>query len=279
MLDKRVCFIEVETNDNGRRELKRLDGLAIKGRVSRKMGSVLSDARISVANLKRSQVEYLTTYTSPYVNPSVRKKINIYAGYEKAGWGRIFTGDIYKALPEGIPDTWLNIEAKSLFYQNRIPLSYGLQNVTMEEAGKSIATNLGLSFEWQASSQKTLDVFNFSGSQAQLIKEYNELDDVVMFEDNGVLKVVDKIAKRGDKTAKLVNANSGLIGQPEPDQFGVKFKCLLDASLYCGDWVKLESRNLPMINGYYQVYTIDFDFASREQQFYCEIYAKNYGVA
>jgi len=279
MLDKRVCFIEVETNDNGRRELKRLDGLAIKGRISRKMGSVLSDARISVANLKRSQVEYLTTYTSPYVNPSVRKKINIYAGYEKAGWGRIFTGDIYKALPEGMPDTWVNIEAKSLFYQNRIPLSYGLQNVTMEEAGKSIATNLGLSFEWQASSQKTLDVFNFSGSQAQLIKEYNELDDVVMFEDNGVLKVVDKIAKRGDKTAKLVNENSGLIGQPEPDQFGVKFKCLLDASLYCGDWVKLESRVLPMINGYYQVYTIDFDFASREQQFYCEIYAKNYGVA
>lgn len=279
MLDKRVCFIEVETNDNGRRELKRLDGLAIKGRISRKMGSVLSDARISVANLKRSQVEYLTTYTSPYVNPSVRKKINIYAGYEKAGWGRIFTGDIYKALPEGMPDTWVNIEAKSLFYQNRVPLSYGLQNVTMEEAGKSIATNLGLSFEWQASSQKTLDVFNFSGSQAQLIKEYNELDDVVMFEDNGVLKVVDKIAKRGDKTAKLVNENSGLIGQPEPDQFGVKFKCLLDASLYCGDWVKLESRVLPMINGYYQVYTIDFDFASREQQFYCEIYAKNYGVA
>lgn len=279
MLDKRVCFIEVETNDNGRRELKRLDGLAIKGRVSRKMGSVLSDARISVANLKRSQVEYLTTYTSPYVNPSVRKKINIYAGYEKAGWGRIFTGDIYKALPDGMPDTWLNIEAKSLFYQNRVPLSYGLQNVTMEEAGKSIATNLGLSFEWQASSQKTLDVFNFSGSQAQLIKEYNDLDDVVMFEDNGVLKVVDKIAKRGDKTVKLVNENSGLIGLPEPDQFGVKFKCLLDSSWYCGDWVKLGSRVLPMINGYYQVYTIDFDFASREQQFYCEIYAKNYGVA
>lgn len=279
MLDKRVCFIEVETNDNGRRELKRLDGLAIKGRVSRKMGSVLSNAKISVANLKRSQVEYLTTYTSPYINPSVRKKINIYAGYEKAGWGRIFTGDIYKALPDGKPDTWLNIEAKSLFYQNRIPLSYGLQNVTMEEAGKSIANNLGLSFEWQATSKKSLDVFNFSGSQAQLIKEFNELDDVVMFEDNGVLKVVDKIAKRGNKTAKLVNENSGLIGVPEPDQFGVKFKCLLDASLYCGDWIKLESRILPMINGYYQVYTIDFDFASREPQFYCEIYAKNYGVA
>lgn len=279
MLDRRVCFIEVETNDNGRQELKRLDGLAIKGRVSRKMGSVLSDAKISVANLKRSQLEYLTTFTSPYVKPSVRKKINIYAGYEKAGWGRIFTGDIYKALPTGMPDTWLNIEAKSLYYQNRIPLSYGLQNVSIEDAGQSIANNLGLSFEWQATSKKTLDVFSFCGSQAQLIKQFNELDDVVMFEDNGTLKVIDKIAKRGDKTAKLVNEKSGLIGQPEPDQFGVKFKCLLDASLSCGDWVKLESRVLPVINGYYQIYTIDFDFASREQQFYCEIYAKNYGVS
>lgn len=279
MLNKRVCFIEVETNDNGRRELKRLDGLAIKGRVSRKMGSILSEAKLSVANLKQSQLEYLTTYTSPYINPSVRKKINIYAGYENSGWGRIFTGDIYKALPDGMPDTWLNIEAKSLFYQNRIPLSYGLQNVSMEEAGKSIANNLGLSFEWQATSKKTLDVFNFCGSQAQMIKEYNELDDVIMFEDNGVLKVVDKIAKRENRSAKLISPQTGLIGLPEPDQFGVKLKCLLDASLFCGDWIQLVSEKLPVVNGYYQIYTIDFDFASREQQFYCEIYAKNYGVA
>lgn len=278
MQNKRVCFIEVECNDNGRRQLKRLDGLAIKGRVSRKAGSVLSDASISVANLSKSDIEFLTTYTSPYINPSIRKKLNIYAGYESTGWGRIFTGDIYKALPSDMPDVWLNIEAKSLFYQNRVPISYGVGNITTEQLGKGIADELGLSFEWQATSKKIIDWFDFAGSKAGLLKEFNKLDDITMFEENGIIKVIDKIAKPPQGTIKLISKDTGMIGRPEPDQFGIKLKCLLDSSLACGQWIKVESVTLPAINGIYQIYAIVFYFASREAQFYCDIYAKNYGV-
>ena len=278
MLDKRICFVEVKCIDNGKKQMKRLDGLAIKGRVSRKAGSTLADARISVANLTHNDIEYLTTFTSPYVKPIVKKKINIYAGYEKTGWGRIFSGDIYKALPDDMPDIWMHIEAKSLFYENRIPISYGLQNVSVKQLGQGIAENLGLSFEWQATSKKTIDIFNFTGSKAELIKEYNSLDDITMFEDNGVIKVIDKIAKPPQGSIKLISKDTGMIGRPEPDQFGVKLKCLLDPSLACGQWIRVESVKLPAINGYYQIYTLDFDFASREQQFYCDIYAKTSGV-
>lgn len=278
MHNKRVCFVEVETKDNGKLELKRLDGLAIKGRVSRKMGSVQADAEISIANLTRSDIEYLTTFTSPYVKPKVKKRINIYAGYEETGWGRIFSGDIASALPEGMPDTWLNIKAKSLYYQNRIPLSYGIGNVSMQELGQSVANNLGLDFEWQATSTKTIDYFDFNGSFAGLIKEYNKLGDVTMYEDNGVIKVVDRIAKRGDKQIKLISKDSGMIGIPEPDEIGCKVKCLLDASLFCGDWVKVQSERLKAINGEYQVYGLNFIFSSRETDFYCDILGKAYGV-
>lgn len=278
MRNKRVCFVEIECIDNGQRSLKRLDGLAIKGRVSRKMGSILSEARVSIANLTKQDIEYLTTYTSPYINPSVLKRINIYAGYEETGWGRIFTGDIYKALPSDMPDTWLNIEAKSLYYQNRVPISYGVTNTSSKDLAQSIANNLGLAFDWQATSTKTFDIFNFLGSKTGLIKEYNNLEDVTMFEENGVLKVVDKLSKPPEGSIKVINKDTGMIGIPEPDQFGVKVKCLLDPSLFCGSWIKVESVKLPTINGNYQIYTLDFDFASRENPFYCDIYAKNYGV-
>jgi hypothetical protein len=107
MQNRRVCFIEVETEDNGKKELKRLEGLAIRGTVNRKAGSMQSDAKLSVANLTQSDVEFLTTFTSPYVRPKVKKKINIYAGYTNTGWGKIFSGDITKALPSDLPDTWL----------------------------------------------------------------------------------------------------------------------------------------------------------------------------
>lgn len=297
MQNKRVCFIEVECIDNGTRrsvsdessslsssapaparQLKRLDGLAIRGRVSRKMGSTQSDADVSIANLTQSDIEYLTTFTGPYVKPKVQKKINIYAGYENTGWGRIFSGDIERALPDGQPDVWLNIKAKSLYYSNRIPLSYGVANTTNKELAKSIANNLGLAFEWQATSQKTIDVFNFTGSKAGLIKEFNDLEDVTMFEDNGVIKVVDKISKPPQNGVKLISKDTGMIGIPEPDQYGIKVKCLLDASLKVGGWIKTQSVRLPGTNGIYQIYTLDFDFSSREQQFYCDIYAKASGV-
>lgn len=278
MKNNRVCFFEIETNERGKRELKRLDGLAFRAKVSRKRGAVLSEANISIANLTRSDVEYLTTYMSPYINPGIRKKINVYAGYDTTGYGRIFTGDIYKALPSDMPDTWLNIEAKSLFYQNRVPISYSAQNISMQEAGKSVANQLGLDFEWQADTQKTIDVFNFRGSKAQLIEKYNSFGDVVAFEDNGVLKVQNKNAKRGKGQIKLISKDTGMIGIPEPDQFGVKVKCLLDPSLACGDWIRVQSDRLKSVNGEYQIYTLDFDITSREQAFYCDIYAKNYGV-
>lgn len=278
MKNNRVCFLEIETNERGKRELKRLDGLAFRAKVSRKRGQVLSEANISIANLSRSDVEYLTTYMSPYINPGIRKKINVYAGYDTTGYGRIFTGDIYKALPSDMPDTWLNIEAKSLYYQNRVPISYSAQNVTMQEAGQSVANQLGLDFEWQADTQKTIDVFNFRGSKAQLIDKYNSFGDVVAFEDNGVLKVQNKDAKRGKGQIKLISKDTGMIGIPEPDQFGVKVKCLLDPSFACGDWIRVQSDRLKSVNGEYQIYTLDFDITSREQAFYCDIYAKNYGV-
>lgn len=279
MQNKRVCFVEIEINDNGQKQLKRLDGLAIKGKISRQAGSTTATAKISIANLTQSDLTYLTTYTSPYIKPKTTKLINIYAGYENTGWGKIFSGDIVTAIPDGIPDTWLNIDAKSLYYQNRIPLSYGVSNITTQELGKSISETLGLNFDWQASSKKTIDLFNFAGSKAQLIKEFNKLDNIQMYEDNGTLKVVDNIVKRPANTVKVISKDTGMIGVPEPDQFGVKVKTLLDPSLFCGDWFNLQSSVLPGLNGFYWIYTLDFTFASRETEFYCEIYGKTQGVS
>lgn len=279
MKNKRVLFVEIETIDNGNKQLKQLDGIAIKGTVHRKMGSVQAEAKISIANLAQSDIEYLTTYTSPYFKPSNKKMINIYAGYEESGWGRIFSGDIIKAVPSDMPDIWLNIEAKSGFYDSRAPLSYGLTNSSMKELAQSIANNNNLAFDWQATTQKTISL-NFSGGKAHLIKEYNNLGDVTMFEDNGVLKVIDQKPKppENQNGMKVISKDSGMIGEPEPDENGVKVKCLLDASVACGKWVQIKSVKLPTINGIYQVYDLTFDFANRETQFYCNISAKRSGV-
>lgn len=276
MKNKRVCFVEVECiSPSGNKQLKRLDGLAIKGTVSRKAGTVQAEASVSVANLTKPTLEYLTTYTTPYFNPKTKKRINIYAGYEDTGWGQIFSGDIIEAIPQNMPDVWLNIKAKSLYYNQRVPISYGVGNVSMRELAQSIANELRLPLDWQSESTKNIAGFDLVGSKGDLIKEYNKLGGVIMFEDNGKLKVIDKNAQPpiGNK-AKLISLHTGLIGDFEPDQYGIKGKCLIDPSMKLGDWIKTESIKLPGTNGYYRIYTLDFDFASREQQFYCKFYGR-----
>ena len=282
MDNKRVLFVEIETinPENKKRMLKQIEGLAIKGKVSRKGGSTQAEAQISIANLPQEDIEFLTTYTSPYMKPKTKKLIRIYAGSTQTGWGQIFSGDIEEAIPNDIPDTWFNIKAKSLFYANRTPLSFGVTNITAKDLAQSISKELNLNFDWQATSQKSFDQFQHTGSKTGLIKQFNKLDDVTMYEDNGVLHVVDKVTNKptNDKGVKLITKDTGMIGIPEPDQYGVKVKCLLDASLNISKWIKVESVKLPTINGYYQIFDLDFDFANREQSFYCNIYAKTNGV-
>ncbi len=277
-MDKRICYIQIQT-PSGDKEIK---NISIRGNITRKMSETGSTAKISIANLSKEDVEYLTTYTSPYVDQSKKKRINVFAGYESTGVGLIFSGDIYSALPEGLPDTWLNIEAKTEYFnqQNIITLSQGRTNT--KSIASVIANQLGLALVWRSKSEKFIDAFNFTGAKAKLINRLNLLDNFYAYIDNNSLYVVDvneespnTSNKKQSGYIKVINADSGLIGLPQPDEYGVKIKVLLDPSVNLADWFKLESKRLPIVNGFYQVYEMTYDFASREPQYYLEIFGKN----
>ena len=281
-MDKRICYVQIQT-PSGDKEIK---NISIKGRITRKMSETGSTASISIANLSREDVEYLTTYTSPYVDQRKKKQINIFAGYESTGDGMIFSGDIYSALPEGLPDTWLKIKAKTEFFnqQNIISISQGKTNT--KNLAAITANQLGLSLDWRSKSEKFIDTFNFTGAKAKLINKLNQLDDFIAFVDKGTLIVIDKGEEPPEDKAetsntkkkgfiKLINKKSGMIGLPQPDEYGIKVKILLDPAVNLGDWFKLESERLPIVNGFYQVYEMVYDFAAREPQYYIEISGKN----
>lgn len=280
-MDKRVCYVQIQTPSGD----KEIHNISIRGRITRKMSETGSNAKISIANLSREDVEYLTTYTSPYVDQSKKKRINVFAGYESTGVGMIFSGDIYSALPEGLPDTWLNIEAKTEYFnqQNIITLAQGRMNT---KSLASVAANqLGVNLVWRSKSEKFIDAFNFTGAKAKLLNRINKLDNFHAYIDNNTLYVVDKDEQPPEESntsttkktgyVKVINGDSGLIGLPQPDEYGVKIKVLLDPSVNLADWFKLESKRLPIVNGFYQVYEMTYDFATREPQYYLEIFGKN----
>lgn len=289
-MDKRICYVQIQTPDGD----KEIHNISMKGRITRKMSETGSEGEISIANLSREDVEYLTTYTSPYVDQSKKKRINIFAGYESTGVGMIFSGDIYSALPEGLPDTWLKIKAKTNYYEQQNIITYSQEPATTKDLATNIAGQLGYELSWQSKSQKVIDAFNFNGAKAKLLNKLNQLDNFRAFIDNNILYVIDKdeeppqaneepktysgqsgSARKEAGSIKVINGDTGLIGLPQPDEYGVKIKVLLDPSVALGDWFKLESKRLSIVNGFYQVYEMTYDFATREPQYYLEIFGKN----
>lgn len=275
-MDKRICYVQIQT-PSGDKEIR---NISMRGRIDRKMSETGSTCKVSIANLSREDVEYLTTYTSPYVDQSKKKRINIFAGYESTGVGMIFSGDIYSALPEGLPDTWLNIEAKTEYFNQQNIITFSQGSMSTKNIATSIANELGCDLVWKSKSQKIIDSFNFAGAKSKLINRLNQLDNFYAYIDNNVLYCVDKDEEAPSTTkqagtVKIINGDSGLIGLPQPDEYGVKIKVLLDPAVALGDWFKLESKRLPIVNGFYQVYEMTYDFATREPQYHLEIYGKN----
>lgn len=280
-MDKRICYVQIQTPSGD----KEIHNISIKGRITRKMSETGSTAKISIANLAREDVEYLTTYTSPYIDQSKKKRINVFAGYESTGVGMIFSGDIYSALPEGLPDTWLNIEAKTEYFNQQNIITMSQSRMTTKNIAQIVANQLNIALTWRSKSEKIIDAFNFTGAKAKLLNRLNQLDNFRAFVDNGTLLVIDNDEQppQQEETSttkkegyiKLVNAESGMIGLPQPDEHGVKIKVLLDPAVNLGDWFKLESKKLPIVNGFYQVYEMTYDFASREPQYYIEILGQN----
>lgn len=272
-MKKRICYVEI-SSPSGEKTIR---NIAIKGSITRKMGSVTPEAKISLANLNKDDVEYLSTYMSPYVDHSKNKTIKIYAGYEDSGYGVIFDGDITAAIPKDGIDVWLDIEAKTNYFarQNIITFSVDAQ-ISVEKLAQKIAQLLGVALQWKSNSKKYIDSFTFSGAKAKLIEELNKYGDFIAFLDNGVLKVLDKdeSVPNEDDCIKLINISSGLIGAPSITEHGVTFKTLLDSALSLGDWVKLESEKYPVLNGLYQICELKFNFSTHSKEFYCEIKSK-----
>lgn len=267
----------VTTEFSVRGGLKRFENISSKFRIEKFQGSVMNKAHIDIANLAREDVEYLTTYTSYALAVQQRKRLRISAGYEGQDVALLFDGDISEALPTAPPDVWLKCQAISGYYNNQTLLTKSIDSPTsVKQLALNIANTLGLELDWRASSEKTIGSFNYIGGGSKLINEFNRLGNFIAFEEDGKLKVVDKIIK-ADKlaaSAKVLSAESGLIDMPQPNALGLSAKMLLDPTVACGSLVKLESKRIPAANGFYWVYKLTHEGGLRENSFYTTIEAR-----
>lgn len=281
-IPRRKCYVDFQLSDKNAegQQAKRLEGLNVSFSVQKFRGQLQGKARISICNLASSDIEYLTTYMSPWVEIQKQKKIQLFAGYED-NFGLLFSGDILKAIPTMPPDIWLHCEALGGYYNNLITASFTMQGpILLEDVCATVANKLGVPFLNEASetvSTHKIDNFCYTGGLTNAVKKINELGIGCVWVENEILHLADTdpvIPK--NKGVRLLTEHSGLIGLPEPGPIGLDATMLLDPSVNLGDPIEVRSIRMPSINGVYYPYSLEHTGELRGNNWYTKLKCKRF---
>lgn len=274
---------EVKIPNKDGQNAKRIEGVNVRFNVQKFQGQLQGKAKISICNLAAEDVEYLTTYMSPWVEIQKRKKIQLFAGYE-GKTGLIFSGDILKAIPTVPPDVWIHCEALGGYYNNMIVESFTIRGpISIGEVCKTIAGKLGVAFVSNASEEvfnRKIDVFCHTGGLNNALKKINDLGLCFAWVDNETLFISDTEPQEPTgKAVRLISEQSGMIGIPEPGPVGVDMAILLDPSIQLGEPVELRSSRIPSANGIYYPYSIEHTGELRGNEWYTKLRCKRFNYA
>lgn len=268
----RICYIEFITA-NG--QMKRLEGIDVNFSVKKYMGAVMNEATIRIYNLAKEDIEYLTTFTSQWIAINQRKRIRIFAGYKDTNVGLIFDGDIVEALPSSPPDIVLNCKALSGYYNNLSVISKSVtEQISVKDLLKQVSSWTGLTVNDYTKTTRTISGFYHTGSITQIIDQLNNIPDIIAYEDDGALCVVDSNNVNINKERRKITKDSGMIDIPQPDAIGIKVKVLLDANIKIGQQIEVESSAIPACNGVYTIYELEHQGELRGSNFYTLITAR-----
>lgn len=257
---------------------KRLDGIDVRFSIEKLACSIMNKASIDICNLAKDDIDFLTTYTSEFIAIQQRKRIKLWAGYEETGITLIFDGDIVEALPTNPPDIWLKCRALSGYYNAKDYISTTLEgNISFKSICQQAANMLDLSLDYESTVSKMINEFSFNGGKTKILTAIEELAEVDVYEDDGVLVVKDSGEPRTSAVVRHISETSGMIGMPKPDALGVTCQVLLDNSLKVGQQIYLESKSIPSCSGEYYIYELKHEGQLRGTPFYTNIKARRLG--
>ena len=76
---------------------------------------------------------------------------------------------------------------------------------------------------------------------------------------------------------RVLNIDTGLIGIPQFQEFGISVQYLFDGQSSIGTALEIQSDIYPATSGLYTIYRLNFDLASRDTPFYYQAEARRVG--
>lgn len=205
---------------------------------------------------------------------NAKSSVELQAGYDDT-MGIVLFGSIYEAISSFTPgrnSIKLNIMNNTPTEQSNYFVISLANNATFKDICAEVATKAQLSLQYDARiPNREIRDFAFAGGLAQQVDNLRKYypDELVILIDKK--KLVVKSIKTKQPSIPLIKKESGLIGTPLPTAEGCNIQTFLMPSVYASDYIKLESINIPNLNGIYRIQTITHRGSSEGNEWYSEM--------
>ena len=277
--DPRIITV---TLDFGNGNTQTYQDIYIKAQGVKGFTSQMGQCSITLLNLTPQQRFYILTQASPQKVPAQPILVTLQAGRQLAGTFVLFEGYTMASNSSQPPDIGITLQAVTnnlamwIVQQVQMPPFATIQTIAEKIAAGDPATGQGkltLDFEATIAATKKIDNFSYTGAQGKLVEKLNKLGVNAYIE--GTTLVVLDIGKTRNAPIIQINAQTGMVGIPEVNTYGIKCRVMLDSKYRLAQQVEVTSIENPAANGQYMIYSMAFDIANRENAFWYELELHN----
>ncbi len=204
-----------------------------------------NECTVQVGNLSRELRNSLATNLTPMDYSQPRKSVQVWAGRVSTGLFLRYQGDIVSGVPSQPPDIIMTFRSKTLqfFKQDILAQSYAVANVPMSQIAGDVAKSMGLNLQFEATDRQIAG-YAYTGSAAKQVDKLGTLGGMDAYVDDGTLVCKNKGTPLANISTTL-SAQSGMIGQVEPTEWGIRVKCLLSPGVALGGTLVVNSLQNP----------------------------------
>lgn len=236
-----------------------------------------NECTLQVGGLSRDLRNALATNLTMYdpMPETKRKSVEVWAGRVSTGFFLKYKGDIVSAVPSQPPDITMSFRSKTaqFFKYDLLAQSYAVA-APMSQIAADVAKSMGLTLDFQAT-DKNIANYSFSGPRIDQVNKLSDFGSVDVFIDDTKLVCKNKGQPLARQTYEL-SEETGMIGQVELTEYGIRIKALLAANAEIGSTLSLRSVQNPSLDGDYTIYKTGFQIATRAEPFYDILEATRY---
>lgn len=234
-----------------------------------------NECSVQVGNLSRELRNALATNLTPFDYNQARKSMQVWAGRVSTGMFLRYQGDIVCAVPSQPPDIVMNIRSRTMqFFKNDLVAQSYAVTAPLSQVAADVAKQLGLNLQFEAA-DRNIGNYSYTGSAAGQVTRLQQLGAVDAYVDDNTLVCKDKGVALAN-VSHVLSEDSGMIGQVELTEYGIRVKCLLSPGVTLGGTLTINSVQNPSLNGDYTIYRTGFEIATRDVPFYDVIEATRY---